>query len=64
MVYHALFALKVEPTLSAMFFYMIENFADESQIPFVKRAACLALFIWIIALCDTIRLCTTKDNGN
>lgn len=64
MVYQALFAYKVEPTLSAMFLYMFENFADESQIPFVKKTAWLALFIWIIALCDTIRLCSTKDNSN
>lgn len=64
MVYHALFAFKVDPTLSAMFFYMFENFADESQIPFVKKAAWVSLIVWFIALSDTIRLCMTKNNGN
>ena len=64
MVYHALFAYKVEPTFSAMFFYMFENFADESQIPFVKKAAWLSLFVWVLALCDTMRLCMTKNSSN
>ena len=43
MVYDALFAFNVEPSLSAMFWYMFENFADESNIPFIKSAAYYSL---------------------
>lgn len=61
MVYDALFAFNVEPSLSAMFWYMFENFADESNIPFIKSAAYYSLAFWLIGIADSLRI-ALKEN--
>ena len=61
MVYHALFAFKVEPSLIAMFWYMFDNVADENSIPFISSAAYYSLAIWLIGIADSLRL-ALKEN--
>lgn len=61
MVYHALFAFKVEPSLSAMFWYMFDNIADENSIPFIKSAAYYSLAFWLIGIADSLRLALQEN---
>lgn len=60
-VYFALWEFKVEPTFSAMIYYMFNEVEDIDDKIRATKAAYFALFIWCIGILDSYRQARSQN---